>query len=479
MLNKPKFMSPSINMYGNSVVDLNSATLPFSCIVDGNEAVTHFQIVISRLKDNVVVFDTSMIKLDTPFFPINNRNQNIVFSINLKDYFKAEHYKSATSTYDETKTYYKLENDKYIISEPSPDNWSSDYTSYYYMEFANSADAYYWAITFKNENSGTETYSAAEVFYANATPEVAISYSYEEDFSNPSQDFKGLQKRKAYFKSSYSQKEGVSLKRYGWRLSDVTNDFVIMDTISQNQIYGIADDISCVCNGLTNKTNYRLELYIETQNGYFNILKEIEFDVNYSVTELKADFEVVPLDSTSGVMLNWGNLRTTEGFVVGDVVNYVKDFPVQSTTSIKIPEDSSVVFSGTSNSKDLELDEDSYVVLSFQIEKGKNMKIFEMSGKDELSNIINRKLESVVDEGGTALQYTIQKGDIIASKKIYLSSDVGELCWNIAILNPLVGDAANFSLVESKAEGSLFPRDSLYPSTKTYPSFGKWDKLRS
>ena len=60
MLNKPKFLSPSVNMYGNAVIDLNSDSLPFSCIVDGNEAITDFQIVISRLKDNTVVFDTGM-----------------------------------------------------------------------------------------------------------------------------------------------------------------------------------------------------------------------------------------------------------------------------------------------------------------------------------------------------------------------------------------------------------------------------------
>ena len=112
MLNKPKFMSPSINMYGNSVIDLNSATLPFSCIVDGNEAITDFRISISRLKDNVVVYDTGVQKLSTPFFPINNRNQNVVFNVNLTDYFtevsgvKKPIVLNTNSKYDENKTYY-------------------------------------------------------------------------------------------------------------------------------------------------------------------------------------------------------------------------------------------------------------------------------------------------------------------------------------------------------------------------------------
>ena len=281
MLNKPKFLSPSINMYENTVIDLNSETLPFSCIVDGNESVTDFQIVVSRLSDNIVVFDTGMQKLNTPFFPINNRNQNVVFSIDLKGYPN-------------------------IVSGEN--------------KFVNSADAYYWYIVLKNSISGTTTYSSEEVFYANSMPETTIYYSYDNDFTNPSEFVSKLQKRKIYFKATYTQSESVPLKRYGWRLTDTTNNVVVMDTISQNQIYGIADDISCVCNGLINQTDYKLELYIETQNGYFGILQTIEFNVDYPVKNVDADFEVEALNNTAGIMLNWNKLRTTEGVIEGETV---------------------------------------------------------------------------------------------------------------------------------------------------------------
>ena len=174
MLNKPKFMSPSINMYGNSVIDLNSATLPFSCIVDGNEAITDFQIVVSKLSDNTVVFDTGMQTLDKPFFPINNRNQNVLFSINLKDYYATVlvdgEYISASVTltkdtsHDDDKDYYVYDSTKNAYKEYDYDSatWDSDRYSLYELtsDFVNSTDAYYWAITLKNSNSGTETYSA-------------------------------------------------------------------------------------------------------------------------------------------------------------------------------------------------------------------------------------------------------------------------------------------------------------------------------
>ena len=446
MLNKPKFLSPSINMYGNSVIDLNSATLPFSCIVDGNEAVTDFQIVISKLKDNAVVFDTGMQKLNTPFFPINNRNQNVVFSIDLKDY--------ANTVSGENK-------------------------------FVNSADAYYWAITFKNSNSGTEVYSVAEVFYANSKPETTIHYSYDNDFTDLSDniDFSGLQKRKIYFKSTYNQPEGVSLKRYGWRLTDKTNNVVVMDTITQNQIYGIADDISCVCNGLINQTDYHLELYIETQNGYFGILQTIDFNVDYAVKNVDADFEVEALNNTSGIMLSWNKLRTTEGIVVGDAVSYTDNFPIQSSSSIEIPEHTNVVFSKTSNNKDLKIDENSYITLSFRFDKTQNTTLLEVSGADEYLNVKTRKLEYIAS--GRKLKYTIVSGGVSATCEKQLSGTVSELCWYVVTLYPLLNGVADYKLVESISEGCLFPtaedddvNELLYPDEDLYPDFGNWNKLR-
>ena len=468
MLNKPKFMSPSVNMHGNTVIDLNSETLPFSCIVDGNEAITDFQIVVSKLSDNTVVFDTGMQTLEKPFFPINNRNQNVLFNIDLKKYFTADN------------------SDKFI----------------------NSASAYYWAITFKNSNSGTETYSAAEVFYANSIPDAVIYYSYNDEFSDLSTnypkaepiydpekiyfsigsegefikydytneddwnyyykilyyvDYTHIQKRKVYFKSTYNQAEDVLLKRYGWRLTDLTSNIVVMDTITQNQIYGIADNISCVCNGLINGTKYLLELYIETQNGYFEVLKKQEFEVNYTVKTLDADFEIMALNNTSGIMLNWGNLRTTEGVVVGESVNYTENFPVESSASIEIPEETSVVFTGTSSGKDLSIDENSYVVLSFQFDKSKNMTLFEMHGEDEVSNVLTRKLESIVYGNFTMLQYTVSNGDIILSKSKQLSDVTGELTWCVVTLYPIIDNTIDFKVVESVAEDNLFPNEDLYP----------------
>jgi hypothetical protein len=439
-----------------------------------------------------------MLELDAPFFPINNRNQNVVFTKDLKNYFldvkngettiKMPLCKNTYKNYDENKKYYYYNAGTCSLTDyvpkPGSGTWATDRYDLYYNEFINSVDMYYWTIVFKNNISGAEARSAPEVFYANSIPETKIYYSYDNDFTHLSDnvDFTGLQKRKIYFKSTYNQPEGVLLKRYGWRLTDTTNNVVIMDTISQNQIYGIADDISCVCNGLINQTNYQLELYIETQNGYFDVMRSIEFDVNYTVKNIDADFEITALNDTSGILLSWNKLRTTEGVVVGNEVGYTDKFPLYSSSSVEIPEQTSIVFSKTSNDKDLKIDKNSYIVLSFGFDKAQDTTLFEISGVDDYLNALSRKLEYIASD--RILKYTITNGDAVATCEKELSSTISELCWYVVTLYPLLNGVADYKLVESISEGCLFPDENLYPTAEDdekplYPDFGKWNELRS
>lgn len=500
MLNKPKFMSPSINMQGNTVIDLNSETLPFSCIVDGNEAVVAWQIVVSNLKDNTIVFDSGKQELSSPFYPINNRNQNVVFSKNLKDYFASATtcYISAESTYDSEKVYYTYSDNVYSEYTYDASTWSTDYKSLYYTNFVNKETPYYWAITLWGK-TGTETHSAEEVFYANSIPKTTIYYSYDNNFLNDKgvlddnlilNNDTSLGKRKIFLKATYIQDENISLKRYGWRLTDISNGVVVLDTITQNQIYGVEEDISCECNGLINKTNYLVELYVETQNGYFNILQAVKFDIDYVVKNIEADFEIMSLNNSSGIMLNFGNLKTTEGVIIGDSksVSYTNNFPIVSydsngnengSVSIEIPDDTEVVFAGNANGKDLEIDENSYVILSFQFDKTRNITLFEMSGTDKYSNEITRKLSYTSSD--RVLKYTITKGNIVVYCTEVLSDIISERCWYIATLYPLFTDNGNYTnlkLIESIANNGLYPSEDLYPSNDLYPYFGNWDKLR-
>jgi len=496
MLNKPKFLSPSINMHGNMVIDLNSMELPFSCIVDGDEAITKWQIIISKLDDNSIVFDSGEQELVTPFYPINNRNQNVVFKVNLKEYFSTASvcYFTADNTYDDKKVYYTYTDGVYSEYTYNSETWNTDYSNLFYMKFVNSGEEYYWNITLKGRTGNTVS-SCEEVFYANSLPKTTIYYSYDNNFTDKENNLIGdlilkddasLSKRKVFFKADYVQDEDIHIKRYGWRLTDTDNNFVIMDTITQNQIYGIDDDISCECNGLVNQTNYLIELYVETQNGYFNILNNVKFKIDYVVKDIDADFGIVALNKTSGIMLNWGNLRTTEGIVEGEDVSYTTNYPIavaeenafhSGSVSINIPNDSRVVFSDTSNGKSLEIDEDSYVVLSFQIDKTSDVVILEMSGFDDIFKPISRKL--YYDYNENTLNYMVQKGDDVVYNSVNLSNKTGQTCWYVVTLSPMSSDNgiyAPLKVVENTADNALFPEDELYPDDELYPEIGEWYK---
>ena len=188
-----------------------------------------------------------------------------------------------------------------------------------------------------------------------------------------------------------------------------------------------------------------------------------------------------PLNDTSGIMLNWSELKTTEGVVVGRKVSYIADSPLKDSISVQIPENSSIVFEGTSNDQELEIDENAYVVISFQFEKfTKSFTIFNMTGLDSTSGFIERNL--YYNHLTNKLEYTITKKNITLLKSSdELSYDSGQRCWYIVTLYPMSdedGYDTEMKVVQSIAENSLQPSSELYPSTGTHPYFGDWNAMR-
>ena len=198
MLNKPKFMTPSTNMQ-ECTIDFSEKNIPFSCIIDGNEAIQAWQIIIYNLTDGVKVFDSEKVMLSCPFYPVDEKNRNVVFKINLKDH---------------------LDDNAILV---------------------NRKEAYCWTITFWG-TSDNSVKSCEEVFYASAKPSVSIFYKeHEEGEYLPFSENTVLQSRTCFFKGVYSSKHNeqngnieyvAPLKRYGWRLCDTDSGQVLMDTIS-------------------------------------------------------------------------------------------------------------------------------------------------------------------------------------------------------------------------------------------------------
>ena len=479
MLNKPKFMSPSTNMQ-NYTIDLNSDNIEFSCIVDGNEMITAWRILIYDLETNDKLLDTNRIDLDTPFFPIDEKNRNVLFKINLKDYLENSLvYFSATSTYDSEITYYTRSgsegNYTYTEYTYSSSTWDSDYRNLFYTKLKNSTKAYYWTIQFYTDLSSVT--SCEEVFYANSYPVVELFYSENNStFTNSLTDNIVLNSSKYYFKATYKQAENIGLKRYGWRIKDSDNNAMLLDTISKNQIYGTAQNIICYYDGFLNGGNYSIELYVETQNNVVVFTTPISFSMKYETTYLENVFKTEILYNESGILLDWGDSSLITGVEYGDV-KYIDNFPINlSTTSVYLGEDENITFNSDGIS-DLDIDEDCYIVLSTQLYNNKERVVFSAEGIDETGYDIMRHLYF----DGSKFIYTIVDSNGTVKIEQPISIAPSQTSWYIITMSPFLGENgvdSSLTVVEDKTNNGLYPSIELYPKTDLYPSFGTWNKLK-
>ena len=441
MLNKPKFMIPSTNRQ-ECTIDLNEGNIPFSCIVDGNEAVVAWQVIVYDINNGKSVFDSGRVALDIPFYPIDEKNRNVVFNINLKYYLV-------------TKT-----------------------------TLINRKDAYCWTITFWG-TSECSTTSCEEVFYASTKPTVTISYreNKDSDYIELSENtiFKS---RACYFKGNYSQENGVGLKRYGWRLCDIDSGQVLVDTIAHNQIYGTKENIICFYDGFLNGGKYSVELYIETQDNTTIRTGIINFTVTYSTTSLNSDIRVEALKNEPAVMLDWNEAVIIGGRNEGDVT-FKSNYPIidysdeEPNTSVNIPANSRIIFDYGSSSN-LNIDENSYIVLSTQLLNGDESILFYAEGNDDDGFSVLRKLTF----SNGIFEYVVKgSGENIAYATHEAKYHPNQYVWYIIIMSPIQkGESGNYYtelvITESRLVNGLYPSPTLYPSENLYPTAGVWDKLK-
>ena len=142
MLNKPKFMTPSINN-DSCVVDVNADKITFSCIVDGDEPIYAWRIKIYKLSDNSLILDTGKKDLTTPFFPIDEKNRNVVFSVDLN----SQSLEGVQSLTTEERNALTADNcyTGLIVYDTVEQKW--------YRCIRNNSSSVSWEIAFKNDNS--------------------------------------------------------------------------------------------------------------------------------------------------------------------------------------------------------------------------------------------------------------------------------------------------------------------------------------
>lgn len=486
------------------VIDAKSDRIPFSCIIDGNEAIYAWRIRCHLISDYSLVFDTGVVSLEeNPFFPIDEKNRNVVFEKDIKPYLLDSEtrelktiniYKPCTKDgYESGGTYYTKDTTtipySYTEKPVSTITYEKIWSTLFYQETSpiNSDNIFFWIIDFwnyeDNQIEGSEpTVSSTEaVFYFNDTPTPTICYEAESSLNEDPILESGavFSSKKCYFKATYSEaKTNAPLKRYGWRLIDTTNDRVLLDTITKKQIYGTDTNIRMYYDGLLNDCNYSIELFIETQNGATIITDPITFSVSYDTTYLTNDFEVQTLVREPSVVLNWGKSVVVGGKNNGDI-DFVSNYPVKGVSSVKIPKNSNITYDYgiTSN---LDISENSYMVLSTQIPNSDSAILLKAEGVDENGDKLFRQLEY---SDGEFIYTVIGEGENSAEDSYSVDNIPSDQVWYIIILSPLLKDedgnyATKITVTESVASGGLYPSKTLYPSTSKYPSFGTWDNLK-
>lgn len=435
MLNNPKFLCPSTNV-NECVVDADSGIVDFSCIVDGNEAIKKCVVKIFNLEslnsnEPILEYEKEFDDSDL-FYPINEKNQNNILKISIRD------------------------DSKKIVNRSTP---------------------YYWNITVIGVE-GSLALSCDEVFYCNKIPLLSLEYKEEKNevFKPISEDVPiSLSSKIAYFKGIYNQEQGIPLKRYGWRLINTDTGQVLLDTISKRQIYGTSHNILCSYDGLLDGSAYSVELFVETQNGQKTITEPYNFKVSYKTAFLTNDFRVEPLIEEPGVMLDWSESIVIEGKPNGNVER-ILGFPVSGEgTSAHIGFDASINYDygATSN---LDVNENSCVVLSTQLLSSEDMTLLDMEGVNALDEFILRRLR--YSEG--CFFYTVSRGNHTKTVQHTLQRTPWENVWYIIILYPLDenGDT-RLSVTEFRATNALYPSDDKFPSEQLYPNFGVWGKINS
>lgn len=499
MLNKPKYMTPSTKRQ-ECVIDANASEIMFSCIVDGDEAIRAWEIKVYTLVDNALILDTRKQTLGTAFFPITSKNENATFEVDIKKYFPAEvQYFEAGTAYDETKKYYtrRLNSDEttYTYTEYTGNFSSRGNTQLYYKGgLCNSKNAYYWTIDFwgdstEDSDNTPEASSVQSVFYANSTPTIGLQCGAEYVNSKGETsigytvltDGKVLDSSRYCFRATYSQAESIGIKRYGWRINDIDTDVSLVDTISQNQIYGTKDNIECSYKGFLNDGNYSIELFIETQLGAIIHTPIVHFSVSYALTYLTNDFSVSNLRQESAILLDWREANVICGHIIGNEVKYIENYPIVDytrevpNTSVAIPASSSIVYDYGSNSG-LDISESCCIVLSTQFNDSKNRVVFSAEGVNDSGANITRRLS--YSDGYFVYDITNDDGVLKtfrSSSKYYPD----KYKWYIISMYPYSTNGTLIQVTESKLKNGLFPRQALYPSESLHPTFGVWDKLKN
>lgn len=394
-------------------VDATQA-LQFSCQINGTSPTTQYRLqIMQNNSSSTLVYDTNVVTLSTPLYPVDyNGNPN-----------------------------------ELVVTIPANT-----------MQNNNN---YKWTIT--SYWSGGSIQSYENVFYTYATPTLTIN-------SVPAT----LAQNSYTFTATYSQAQNVGVEKFGWILTNVNTQEVLVDTITQNNIY--SSDIQLYYDGFFTNNTYEIMCQCWASNGVVVSTDYTQFTVSYDV-ESMAGVVIATQQNDSGIFLEWPELSSIVGtYVAGSGAasspSYYYNSTVQSqvihlTYGTSIADKSYVQFNQV-NSSAMALPIFSSHVISFNWNDynaiGSPLYTFYLNSSSNTYIQIylnaNRNFSILYQNNGTQV-YNQEFYQPTRSEQWYVIS---------LVPNQQTGNFIIYTYAYGYTDLGLLPSTTLYPSATLYPS---------
>lgn len=320
---------------------------------------------------------------------------------------------------------------------------------------------YKWTITSYWSNGNIESYE--NVFYTYSIPTLSIN-----EFPST------LQQNSYTFTATYNQTQNVGVEKFGWILMNISTQEILVDTISQNNIY--SSEIQFVYDGFFTNNEYQIMCQCWASNGVIVSTPYTKFNVNYVVESLSG-IVVAQQQQDSGIFLEWPKLSAIIGeYVPGNGAPNLPNYYYNTTVESSVVRLSygmssanySSVFFDTVNSSPMSFPIFSSHVISFNLNdyNAIGAPIYTFYLDNSSSNYMQIYLNSNRNFG---IKY-YWNGSIVIDQEFYQPTR-GEQWYIIAIIpNRQTGNFVIHTYSYGYIDMGLFPSSTLYPSTTLYPS---------
>lgn len=370
--------------------------------LNGTSAITKFRVLIRKNDStNTIVYDSGFIEEANPVYPIQ---------------------------YDGTPT---------VMLQPILANTLIN------------GNQYKWSATvYWNDIDSVESYENVFYTYATATLTIPLLEGEQKTFSTNSVSFVG----------SLNAPSGVFCERFGFLLQNPTTGEILVDTISQDNIY--SGQIKMVYDGFFSGVTYQLSAKAWLTNGTEVTAGTYTFSVSYPILSIDG-YVVGQKTCDSGIMVEWPKVNYIDGTVSGNV-SYGYDSKTIKSYYVDIPSGSSIIFNNI-NQSPMSISSSTSHVISFyapdEDESGGGVELYSAKGTTSDGKTLEVKLN--FHDGIFRINVNI---DNSSNYWEYINTKAFNGTWYLICISPY----GIYCCAQTSDLNGLYPASALHLSPSLY-----------